>query len=173
MPKRLIRTLTQVAFLMALEIVLTRFFAIPTPIVRISLGFLPLAVIGMLHGPVWAGLAATLADLIGVFMFPSPTGSTFFPGFTLTALLVGVTYGALLHRKQDWKRIVIAVLIVSFPLHLGLNTYWLTILLHKGYLALLPARITQCLFMIPVQVFLIRAASTKLHLLPGVELANS
>ena len=50
-----VRTLVVAALLLAAHVVLVRFCAITTPLVRISFGFLPLAICGMLYGPVWAG----------------------------------------------------------------------------------------------------------------------
>ena len=42
------------AFLIAMEIILTRFCSINTPILRIGFGFLPVAMMGIMFGPVWA-----------------------------------------------------------------------------------------------------------------------
>ena len=51
------KRLVVLAFLIALEIILTRFCSIQTPIVRIGFGFLPVAMMGILYGPIWAGSA--------------------------------------------------------------------------------------------------------------------
>ena len=84
-----------------------------------------------------------------------PTGS-FFPGFTLTAFLTGVVYGVFLYNKpKTWARIIGAVLTVCLVLNLGLDTCWLSILMGKGYLALLPTRIMKAALMIPVQSLII------------------
>ena len=42
------------AFLIAMEIILTRFCSINTPILRIGFGFLPVAMMGIMFGPVWS-----------------------------------------------------------------------------------------------------------------------
>ena len=84
-----------------------------------------------------------------------PTGS-FFPRFTLTAFLTGVVYGVFLYNKpKTWARIIGAVLTVCLVLNLGLDTCWLSILMGKGYLALLPTRIMKAALMIPVQSLII------------------
>ena len=57
------KRLVVLAFLIALEIILTRFCSIQTPIVRIGFGFLPVAMMGILYGPIWAGRFAGHADL--------------------------------------------------------------------------------------------------------------
>ena len=49
----------------ALAILLTYVFAIQTPFVRITFGFLPLALYGALFGPWRAGIVGALTDIIG------------------------------------------------------------------------------------------------------------
>ncbi|WFD11839.1 folate family ECF transporter S component [Tepidibacter hydrothermalis] len=143
------KIITELGLLIALQVILTRFMSIHTPIVRIGFGFLPLALTSILYGPWIGGIAAAIADLIGFILFPT---GTYFPGFTLTAFLTGFTYGILLHNKpKSHKRLFISVLIVCILLNLGLDTLWLSILMGKGYIALLPTRIIKTIIMIPVQ----------------------
>ena len=148
-----VKKLIQISLLIAIEVILTRFCSIQTPIVRIGFGFLPIAIIAMMYGPLSAGIAYAIGDLLGVTLFPA---GSFFPGFTLTAFLTGITYGVFLYNKpKTWSRIVGAVLTVCLVLNLGLDTYWLSILMGKGYLALLPMRIMKAALMIPVQTLII------------------
>ena len=148
-----VKKLIQISLLIAIEVILTRFCSIQTPIVRIGFGFLPIAIIGMMYGPLSAGVAYAIGDLLGVALFP--TGS-FFPGFTLTAFLTGIVYGVFLYNKpKTWPRIIGAVLTVCLVINLGLDTLWLSILMGKGYIALLPTRIMKAVLMIPVQTFII------------------
>ena len=63
--------LAQVAVLLAMEVVLSRFFSIATPITKFSFAFVPLAVCGALFGPVWGGVMGALADLLGAILFPA------------------------------------------------------------------------------------------------------
>jgi ECF transporter S component (folate family) len=109
--------------------------------------------IGILYGPLWAGAAYAVGDILGMMILPT---GPYFPGFTLTAFLTGVTFGLFLHtRTVTWKRVVIPSAIVLVIINLGLDTYWLTIILGKGYLALLPARIIKTVLAFPIQVMLI------------------
>lgn len=148
-----VKKLIQISLLIAIEVILTRFCSIQTPIVRIGFGFLPIAIIAMMYGPLSAGIAYAIGDLIGIVLFP--TGA-FFPGFTLTAFLTGVVYGVFLYNKpKTWFRIIGAVLTVCLVINLGLDTYWLSILMGKGYIALLPTRIIKAALMIPVQTLII------------------
>lgn len=143
------RRLTHMALLLAVEIVLSRFVSIPTPILKISVSFLPLSMVGILYGPFACCVVGGLADFIGAMLFP--TGA-YFPGFTLTAALTGLVYGLLLGgRPRSWWRIGLAVAIITVLLQLGLNTYWITWFTGKGYLALLPPRVFKTLAMLPLQ----------------------
>ena len=163
------KKMVQISLLIALEIALTRFCSITTPIVRIGFGFIPVAITGMLYGPIWAGVAAATGDFLGAILFP--TGA-FFPGFTLTAFLTGVTYGLFLHNeKRSWGRIALAVGIVSLLLNLGLDTLWLYMITGKGYLALLPTRIVKCLIMSPVQIVALHLLSLRVNMFFGVRQA--
>jgi len=154
------KSLIVIAFLIALEIILTRFLSINTPILRIGFGFLPVAITGILYGPLWAGLAYTLGDVLGMLLFPA---GPYFPGFTLTAFLTGLVYGYFLHSKPiTWKRALIPVAIVTIILNLGLDTYWLYILMDQAVVSLLPARLLKCAIMLPIQLILIQAVWHRL-----------
>ena len=148
-----VRKLVQISLLVALQIILTRFCSIQTPIVRIGFGFVPVVIIATMYGPIYAGVANGIADILGLMLFPS---GSFFPGFTLTASLAGVVYGVFLYNKPiNWGRIIAASVIINIVLNLGLNTYWLSIMMGKGFLALLPTRIVKELVMIPIKVVII------------------
>ena len=153
--------LVSLALLVAIEVVLSRFFSIRTPVVRIGFGFVPLAVGGMMFGP-FGGLAVGLiGDLLGATLFPS---GPFHPGFTLATALSGLCYGVMLHQKDGtpkWSqrtfliRVGIALAINCFGLSLGLNTIWLTQIYDKGYMVLMPPRIIKEVVMYVVQFIVI------------------
>lgn len=148
-----VKKLVEISLLIALEIILTRFCSINTPVLRIGFGFLPVAIVGMMYGPLSAAMAYTIGDILGMIIFPS---GSYFPGFTLTAFLTGLVYGFVLYKKpKTWGRIVAAVAIVCLGLNLCLDTVWLHILMGQGYLALLPTRIMKVVIMIPIQTILI------------------
>lgn len=148
-----IKQLIIIGLFIALEIILTRFCSINTPIVRLGFGFLPIAMLGIMFGPVWAGVAYALGDIIGMMIFP--TGA-YFPGFTFTAFLTGTTFGIVFHKNNiSYKRAFIAAILVCCIWNLCLDTYWLYILTGKGILALLPARLIKIAFAIPIQTIFI------------------
>lgn len=156
MKKITTQKLVLIGILIAMQIVLTRFLSIQTPFIRIDIGFLPIAIIGILFGPISGGISGAIADLIGVFLFP--VGTPYF-GFTLSAFLGGATYGTLLHKDDIpiW-RTIIACCITCLVIGLFLNTFWLSQLLGKGFWAMFPARVTKEFAMLPIQVILITAA---------------
>ncbi|WRS27658.1 folate family ECF transporter S component [Oscillospiraceae bacterium MB08-C2-2] len=149
MPKFSIKAMVQIGFLIGLEIILSRFASIATPLVKIGFAFLPIAIVAMLHGPFYGGLAAAMGDFLGAILFPI---GAYFPGFTLTAFLTGMVYGtALYKRPKSWLRVSCTILFITLVLHLGLNTVWLWMITGKGYLAILPTRLMQAAIMLPIQ----------------------
>ncbi len=136
------RILVFMSLLISLNVLLTHVIpVIQTDIVRISFGFIPLSLGSMLFGPFIGGIGGAVSDLMGMVIAPK---GPYFPGFTLNAFLSGMIYGLFLYKKpKTLPRIILAVLCVSVFINLGLNTYWLTILTGKGFLALLPSRIIQ------------------------------
>jgi ECF transporter S component (folate family) len=149
-----IKILANVALLIALEVVLSRFLSISTPIVKIGFSFVPIAFCAIMYGPVWAGVAAALGDIIGATLFPI---GAFFPGFTLSAALTGVVFGLFLYnRKGNWAQLVGAVSINCIGISLLLSTFWLTIITGTSFWVLLPTRIVQNLIMIPAEFIVLR-----------------
>lgn len=151
---RNLRKLIFMSLFVAMEVVLTRFLSIQTPIVRIGFTFLPIAISAIMLGPIYAGIAAAFADILGMILFSS---GAYFPGFTLTAFLSGAIYGLFLYKKPvNILRVSISTVIILMSVNLGLDSVWLTMLTGKGMMAILPARIIKCLVMIPVQIFMIQ-----------------
>ncbi len=146
--------LVVIAFLIALEIILTRFCSINTPILRIGFGFLPVSMIGILYGPIWAAIGYAIGDILGMMIFPS---GVYFPGFTVTAVLTGLVFGLFLHNKEKitWTTVLPASLIVILVLNLCLDTLWLSIMFGDAFIALLPTRIVKCVVMLPIHLILI------------------
>jgi len=118
--------------MVALSIVVGRLLVIPlSQDLRISFAYLPIAMAGMLYGPVAAVICGLLADVIGANLFPA--GAYFF-GFTLSAMLAGLTWGMAFYRvKIRLWHCVLAVLLVNFGIHVCLNSYWIMIMYGKAW----------------------------------------
>ena len=156
------------AFLIALEIILTRFCSINTPILRIGFGFLPVAMMGIMYGPIWAAIGYAVGDILGMLIFPS---GIFFPGFTVTAMLTGLVFGLFLHNKEKitWKTVLPASLIIILVLNLCLDTLWLSIMFGDAFIALLPTRIFKCVVMLPIHLVLIPLVWNRvMSKIPGI-----
>jgi ECF transporter S component (folate family) len=139
--------------LISMEVVLTRFFSIQTPIVRIGFGFIPIVIASVMFGPVLGGITAAFSDILGMMLFPK---GVYFPGFTLSAFLSGMIYGIFLYKKpKTMLRIIMAVSITIILVDLGLNTYWLSIITGKGVVALFVPRFIKSVIMLPIQSLLI------------------
>ncbi len=149
------RRLTQMAFFVVLQVVLTRFLGITTEINRISFSFIPMALAGAYMGPVYSSLAAITADLIGHFLWPK---GPYYIGFTITAALSGALYGILsreMNRKEQSIWIVLITLFKRVILHLGLNSYWLHRLGGKSMKVLILGRYLKTIFLVPIDIIVL------------------
>lgn len=142
------------AMFIAITCVLSRFAAIQFTFLKITFSFIPIALSAMLFGPVYGGIVAGVEDLIGATLFPK---GAFFPGFTLSAVIVGVIYGLVLYKKpKTIARMTIANTLIAVVVNIGLNTLWLVIMYNKGFIALASTRVVKALVMIPVEVFMLK-----------------
>lgn len=148
------RAIAVLGVLLAMDIVLTRFLSYSVWNVRIGFGFVPVVLAAMLFGAAPAAILAGLGDFLGALLFPV---GPYFPGFTLTACLTGLTFGFLLHGKNSVVRTGIAVVIVQFVLGLLLNTYWIHVLYASPFAPLLATRVVQSALLSVVQFATIRA----------------
>ncbi len=150
--KNMVRRLTVSAMLLAISVIFG-FFKIPlSQVSEIRLQFLPVAVEGMLFGPLYGGILGGLSDILCYIV--RPTGA-FFPGFTLSAILQGVIYGLILKKDQGLVRILIAQGLDTVLVSLILNPLWLMILYGNGFIAFFTARIIKVLIMFPINVVLL------------------
>lgn len=148
----MVRRLTVSAMLLAISVIFG-FFKIPlSQVSEIRLQFLPVAVEGMLFGPLYGGILGGLSDILCYIV--RPTGA-FFPGFTLSAILQGVIYGLILKKDQGLVRILIAQGLDTVLVSLILNPLWLMILYGNGFIAFFTARIIKVLIMFPINVVLL------------------
>lgn len=154
------------ALLVALQVILARFLSINTTFVVVNFSFLAVALAGILFGPLWGMAVGGVSDLVGASLFPF---GAFFPGFTLTAALVGLVYGAFLHTKtgdlqgkSGWLRVVGASLSASL-IRFVLNSVWLYIMYGAGLFGMLPARITETVCMVVAQLILLPVLSSMVR----------
>lgn len=146
--------------LLSLLIVLNRFISIKTPLLVISFSFVPIMMAAIWLGPKYSTLIAALGDFIGAILFPF---GTYFPGFTLSAGLVGLIYGIFLYRKEGQEvsnkkfllNLIISNLLVLSIIEIFIVSIWLNILYGKAYLVVVSSRVLAQIIMLPVRVITI------------------
>ncbi len=145
------RVLTGVAMLVALNVILNYFNIMIGSTLRIGISFLPIAVCGMMYGPMIGGIAGVIGDIAG--FITKPVGS-YFPGFTISAFIVGYLFGLLLYRKQiTLARVSGTVLLYTIIISLVLSPLWLFILYGSPLFALL--RVYKAVLQYPINVVML------------------
>ena len=160
------RAITTSGLLLAIQMVLSSYGVIEvTDSLKISLAHLAIAPTAILFGPVVAGLQGALSDLLGFILRPS---GPYFPGFTLSAALLGVIYGMLLYKtkRTTWQIIAARALVCVF-VNIVLNTVFLTMLYGPSRLATLPVRIVKNLIQLPIDCLLLGAVSKAVKRIPA------
>ncbi len=144
-------TLTCLALLTAMQIVLARYLAIPvTESIRFSFSFIPVVIAARRFGILGGVLVYGLGDFLGAMIFP--TTGAYFPGFTLTSAISGLIYGLYLAKKGGTVRIVLSVLTSQVLCTLLMNSYWVSTLYGSDFGAVFLSRVPQSAIMTVLQI---------------------
>ena len=141
------KQITLVALFSTLMVILTQFFSIYIPFFgingsRIGFGHIPLLLSGFLLGPLAGAATGAIGDIIGGIVFP--TGGAYFPGFTLSAIVVGLIPG--LGKKIAGKRIlkpwmiIFIVIITEIISSIFMNSLWISMMAGTPFWASFAAR---------------------------------
>ena len=152
MKKTSVRQLTVSAMLLAVSVIFGLFKIPISQVSEIRLQFLPVAIDGMLFGPLYGGIVGALSDILCYIV--RPTGP-FFPGFTLSAAIQGVIYGLVLRKGQDLKHVILAQGIDCILISMILTPIWLKLLYGNAFFAVFGARLLKVLIMFPNNVILL------------------
>lgn len=153
-----VRTVSYLALLTAMEVVLNRFLSVNTAGLKIGFAFVPVVVAAILFGSPYAAIVGGLSDLLGAILFPI---GPYHPGFTVCAALSGAVYGWFLHRGEGEKirffpNIVMPALINNIGFGLLVNTVWVSMLYgSKTYFGWFLYRLSEYVVLIPVNLCLI------------------
>ncbi len=147
-----LKRLTISAMLLAVSAILGLFKIPLSPSSEIRLQFLPVAIEGMLFGPLYGGIVGGLSDIVCYIV--KPTGA-FFPGFTISAVIQGVIYGLILNKDRSLLRIVAAQAVDTIVVSMILNPIWLMMLYQSGFIALFTGRLLKVLIMFPINTALL------------------
>ena len=149
------------ALLLSLFIIFNRFLSIKTPILIISLSFIPIMMAAIWLGPVYSTIIAALGDFLAAILWPM---GPYFVGFTISYALVGLIYGLFLYNKGkalSTVKLIVLLIISSIIARIGIELFvtakWIQILYNKAYSAVLASRIIAQLVMIPIQIITIFA----------------
>ncbi len=150
------QTLAVCGMLLALRIVIGYFSNLTltlSPDVKIGFSFLPIAIAGILCGPVASGVIGALGDLF-CFML-APMGA-YFPGWTINGLLVGLLYGLFLFEcKRFIPSLVICEVITGLFVEVALGSLWLYIQYSKAFWLAAGTRGIKTLIAIPIEIAII------------------
>ncbi len=164
-PRCLVLTAMFIAMNITLDLLKLR---IDLPGMRIGVGFLTNASVGMLFGPVVCMLMGFCTDTLGFLLNPGSGGNAYFPGYTLTAMVAGVIWGVCLYRPGALRgktksalgfplRVLLARVLITLVCNVFMNTAWTSILLGKGVWVTLIARLPAQMAYLPVQYLLLMA----------------
>jgi len=148
-----VRSIVLAAMFGAISLIINSFSIMIGQIVKIDFVFLPNEFVHYALGPIFGAVYGAVMDILNYFSKPQ---GAFFPGFTISAILIGILYGFILYKRPiSLKRVIIANVIRVIFIDLVLNTYWLTLLMGKAYMVLLPTRIIEKLIMLPIETILL------------------
>lgn len=146
------------ALLISLNVILSRFLSINAWNTKIGFTFVTVAIAARLYGPVGGAIVGALGDFVGAILFPI---GAYFPGFTVTAALMGVCYGIFFKRGTGLKYILPAVLINQVIFSFVIDSYFISVLYNSPYVPLLATRAIQMSEMIVIQTIVLFALSKQ------------
>ena len=162
-----VKAVVLLGLMIALNVVLGRLNIQLSSEIRISVfGFLPIALAGMLMGPLYGALTGAAGDVVNYILFTHAYGA-YFPGYTVTALLSGWWYAFVLFKgKVNWLRAVLAIVPVIIIGEMGLNSVWTYLLYSKSFWAKLPLRLLVNVIECPVKILLLMGMSKLMERIP-------
>lgn len=147
-----VKALTAIGMFGAASLVLGYFTIAVGDYVKIGFSTIANQFVYYLFGPVVGGVFGGAMDILKYLI--KPTGG-YFPGFTLVPMLAGVIYGICYYKKPiSLWRILAAELIVAVFCNMLLGTYFLSIILGKGFFVLFPLRALKNIIMWPINSML-------------------
>lgn len=148
------RMIAIMGLLIALQVVLSQVLGIETQYLRLSFSFVPTIIMGMLFGPLWAGIGCVLSDFLGMALFPK---AAFFFGFTINAFIGGLVYGYFFYNKPiTWKNAIGCTLTNTVIISLILAPLWLAMMYNQPLFSwvIWAPRLIKTVIMLPIQTSL-------------------
>ncbi len=149
LPEMNARLLSTSALLLALDVILYK-IAIGPAYFQVTFGFLSMALMGYLYGPIWAGLLETLSNTLNFTIFGS---GTFQVAFLITAFLGGFINGLFLyHKKINLLSVIAAQLLIMIPVSLFINSWLMSVLFGADFKVIFLGRVIRNMIQIPIQI---------------------
>ncbi|MDR0299638.1 MAG: folate family ECF transporter S component [Streptococcaceae bacterium] len=173
MAKPSLRLTVLLAVFIALGIIVGNFLSFGTNIMQVSFSFIVNSVMGAFAGSLWTGLAMGIADVVGTLMFGH---FGYFPGFTFSAVIVGILYGLFFFRKKlawsswkDWLYVLVAMTVIMLVDTVFFNTLWVSMLFpHHAFKIYLMARLP-LLWQIPLRTVVVMLIIPALQRIPSIK----
>ena len=152
LPEMNARLLSTSALLLALDVILYK-IAIGPAYFQITFGFLSMALMGYLYGPIWAGLLEMLSNTLNFTIFGS---GTFQAAFLITAFLGGFINGLFLyHKKINLPSVIAAQLLIMIPVSLFINSWLMSVLFGADFKVIFLGRVIRNMIQIPIQIMVV------------------
>lgn len=138
------------ALMIAISVILSRFFSLQTEILRLSLGYIPIILAGVLLGPIAGGIVGVAADFLGTTFF---SAYAWFPPLALTPLFIGIWSGLMRSQfiKSSFRRTVLFNFCGNVIGRIIISSACLHILYSTGFTVLLATRIPSSIIMTAVE----------------------
>lgn len=165
-----LRSVTICAMMLALRVVIGYFSNLTlafSPDVKIGFTFLPVAIAAMLCGPVCGIIVGGLGDVLSFLIAPM---GYYFPGWTVSGILVGMLYGLFLYKaKKPLLSIIICEITIGLFVEVALGSLWLLIQFNKAFLLMAGLRGLKTLVAIPIETVLVFFFSKILRRIPKLK----
>lgn len=128
------------AMLVALYVVMNRFLSVTAWNINFGFAFAATVTAAALFGVHGGMIVGGLGDFIGAILFPK---GAYFPGFTLSAMLIGAIYGLCLKKGKSFWHTALAATVSQIVSSLILNSVWISVLYGNPLKAVIISRLPQ------------------------------
>ncbi len=156
MPERKKRTvkftlaeMVSLAMLSALYVVMNRFVSVSAWNINFSFAFIATVTAAFMFGMHGGAVVGALGDFIGAIAFPK---GAYFPGFTVSAAIIGIIYGFAARKSKKTWPVLIAAVVSQLVSSLFLNSIWISVLYGADFKATLVSRLPQFAIMTAIQM---------------------
>lgn len=145
-----VSSLCGASLLTALNTAVEQFTIILSDFLQIGFSSVMAGVCGFYYGPVLSAFAGGCADIIKYLIHPV---GAFFPGFTLSEIVLGFLYGVCFYKKEiTLKRVIFARICNTIIINLLMTSLWLSMMYGKTFWAYLSLRLVKNIVLLPIDI---------------------